>query len=81
MIDAAKNIKRNSFYNLIKLATCVYLFWDPCHVISDTDPCDPDPCAHGRCKPVGTGYRCKCYSGYSGSTCTGNVSDKYTSTY
>lgn len=41
--------------------------------IVDTDPCNPDPCSHGRCKRVGTGYRCKCFSGYSGSTCSGNT--------
>jgi hypothetical protein len=43
------------------------------HHIVDTDPCNPDPCSHGRCKRVGTDYRCKCYSGYSGSTCSGNM--------
>ena len=73
--DAAKNITGNSFYNLINLDTCVYMSWNPCHLIPDTDPCDPDPCAHGSCTRVGNGYICKCYSGYSGSTCSGSFID------
>ena len=64
------------FYNLINLDACVYMSWNPCHLIPDTDPCDPDPCAHGRCKRVGNGYICKCYYGYSGSTCSGSCIDK-----
>ena len=57
--------------NLIKVATHPYFTSRQCYLILETDPCNPNPCPRGRCKIVGNSYSCKCYSSYSGSTCSG----------
>ena len=61
----------HQYLNFIKLATHQYFTSRQCYLILETDPCNPNPCPHGRCNVIGNSYSCKCYSGYSGSTCSG----------
>ena len=43
------------------------------YLILDTDPCNPSPCVHGRCRAAGSSYSCRCRAGYTGPMCSGNI--------
>lgn len=40
-----------------------------CYLISFVDYCNPNPCHGGTCVAGETGYKCRCYEGYSGPQC------------
>ena len=53
--------------------TYMLIYLTASYLILDTDPCNPNPCVHGRCRAAGTSYSCRCRAGYTGSTCSGNI--------
>jgi len=53
--------------------TYMLIYLPASYLILDTDPCNPNPCVHGRCRAAGTSYYCTCRAGYTGPTCSGNI--------
>ena len=41
-------------------------------VVFDDNPCDRDPCVHGNCVDLVLDFRCDCFLGYKGRSCSGN---------
>jgi hypothetical protein len=37
--------------------------------------CEPNPCAHGSCFPLGASFECACDAGYEGDLCEKNIDD------
>ncbi len=37
--------------------------------------CEPNPCAHGACSPLGASFECECDAGYDGDLCEKNIDD------
>jgi uncharacterized membrane protein len=37
--------------------------------------CEPNPCAHGACSPLGASFECDCDAGYEGDLCEKNIDD------
>jgi probable HAF family extracellular repeat protein len=37
--------------------------------------CEPNPCAHGTCSPLGASFECACDAGYDGDLCEKNIDD------